>query len=265
MASAPYFFKSNRMIYIATDRRVIRDYELISDIGILWKYDRKTKSFPKVSVKKNDIVFSLAKHFIPEKGIIINTNEAKAKATDKGLTRKILHENGIPTPKTWYKLSDAKIPYIARPQYHSFGNGFHLITNESEHKRIANIAKDGWYFSEIFDIEKEYRVIVFGDEILTSFRKDIKGLDPKQTVIERARLRRKETNNNPRSELIIEAITPSQAEMCIASVKALGLDYAGVDLFVNGDNAVICEVNSEPTIRSFFADKIKDKIKNFKR
>ena len=248
------------MIYIVTDRRVIKDYELLLDSDItLCKYDRRTKSFPVSKFNDNDIVFCLSAHRAPKGGHQINNSDEKFKSSDKGYARRLMLASGVPIPKTWYNINDSIIPYIARPRHHTYGQNFHQIETQGQHEQLKKIARDGWYYSEMFPVDKEYRVITWGNEVLCSFRKEIAGLSPKEVVQYRNRNRH---GHHP-SYLRIETITQEQEDICVAAIAALGLDYGGVDIMVDANgNTVVCEVNSAPTIRAFFAEALKEKIKN---
>jgi len=259
-----HLFVMERKIYIATDRKVIRDYELLADVGVLYRFDWKTRRFPDININfEEDVVFSLCSKPLGNNPLTINKDNAKAKANNKPLTRKILKQNKVPIPRTWYDVKDVKFPYVARPKYHTFGFNFYVINNLQEHKQMLPRYQSGWYFTEFYNFDREYRVIVFGDDILSSFRKDVEGLNPQELVKQRFSDRRTETLSSARVGIKEEEITERQKQICRDAVKVLGLDYGGVDLFVRGNDFVVCEVNSAPTIRNFFAEKLKDKIKGY--
>ncbi len=49
------------------------------------------------------------------------------------------------------------------------------------------------------------------------------------------------------------AVTPAQAEMAVEACRALGLDFAGVDiLFGPGEEPVLCEVNSNAHFKNLY-------------
>jgi glutathione synthase/RimK-type ligase-like ATP-grasp enzyme len=253
------------MVYIVTDRRTIKDYEMITDSSfVVCKYDHTKRMFNINKFNDNDIVFCLSAHRAPIGGLQFNNSDSKFKTSDKGYARKLFLQNGVPVPKTWYNINDAKLPYIARPARHTYGNNFYEVRNIQQHEKVKRIAKDTWYYSEVINVQKEYRVIVWGDEVLSSFSKKIDGMTPSEVVA----FRKKHRGNATTTPAYIkeEEITEEQKQICIKAVKTLGLDYGGVDLMIdNNNNSIVCEVNSAPTIRDIFANKIILKLKEYEK
>ena len=105
--------------------------------------------------------------------------------------------------------------------------------------------------------EQEYRTIVFGNEVLCSFRKDV-GLSPLETV----RYRRQ--NFSGYNNIIqIKEISDEQKQICIDASKLVGLDFSGIDILVDKDGMTyVCESNVTPMIRGFFSEEVKDKLRN---
>ena len=244
--------------YIYHDRKALTDYKLLSGAGRLVAYKN---GWPEIQIQPHDIVFSMSIRPVPAGGIRINTELAKMQATDKRLARALLTYYGVPVPKTWYCIEDAVLPYIARPRRHWLGKNFHVVRNQEQHDRVKSIMKQDWYFTALYPVESECRVMVWRDEIMVAYRKEYEGTTPEETVQERNRLRYLSRGGRAGYEPgdTIE-ITDRQKQICIDATKILGLDFAGIDMMTNGDDSVICEVNSAPTIRPVFADLLKAKI-----
>jgi glutathione synthase/RimK-type ligase-like ATP-grasp enzyme len=251
------------MIYIITDRKVIKDYLLLDGTGKIILH-HKSKGWPVVDLTEKDVVFPLSvTPFNSKLAIRFNTNEAINNATNKPLSRRILIENNTPVPKTWFNINEAIIPYIARPSFHWLGANFHVVRNEEQHEKLKKITKSDWYFSEIFPTTKEQRVIVFNSRVIHSCSKFFLGDTPEETISKRNQLRREVYRRGDVSILngnTVE-ITDEAKDLCIKAVEVLGLDFAGLDLMYDReDNKVICEVNAAPTLGDSFSDKIKSEL-----
>jgi RimK family alpha-L-glutamate ligase len=47
-------------------------------------------------------------------------------------------------------------------------------------------------------------------------------------------------------------LSSQQAQVALAACKAIGLDFAGVDLLLSKDGPLVCEVNSNPHFKSTY-------------
>jgi glutathione synthase/RimK-type ligase-like ATP-grasp enzyme len=238
------------MFYILTDRRVWEDYKPIADLGTLIKYN---KGWGSPVFKPDDTVFAFSTIPCPKGGIRINSDMAIVLANNKPKSRLILGINNVPIPKTWFDYREAEIPFVARPKRHTLGINFYTIRNSADLRKNVRFFKDGWYYSELFPTEKEYRVIVWGDEVITSFRKPLKG-SVEETVAWRKR------NQMARSNPVFEDISQEDKELCIKAIKAIGLDFGGVDLMISKEHSVICEVNSAPIIRPILVEPLRERL-----
>jgi predicted ATP-grasp superfamily ATP-dependent carboligase len=253
--------ESGVMLYFVTDRRVWRDYlSIVDDSFTVVRYSPQ-KGWMPFTPLSDDVVFCFTTRKCPQDvGKIINKNRGIVNANDKGLSRRILQQNGIPVPMTWFNQQDAVMPFIARPQRHSLVRDFYIVRKESDKQRFR--ATDGWYFSEVLDVKKEYRVIVGGQSVLASFVKPMgKSLEEtiqrrKQEFANRSRVDRYQQSGTgvPRKQ---EPIPEEYAKICVDAASIIGLDFCGIDLMITNDGAYVCELNSAPTIWPFFATAIK--------
>jgi glutathione synthase/RimK-type ligase-like ATP-grasp enzyme len=177
-------------------------------------------------------------------------------ASDKGGARLLLQENDIPVPRTvqrWADLSglaELNYPVVVRPNRHNGGNQFFLCDNAVEVGRAC--AKIGLrlepYYSEFYPKQNEYRVHVVSGRVLIVNEKVPRDGEEH---------RREEpiwnhSTNNFYFQVLRWRDWPIEViKVAIAATKALGLDFAGVDVMANAPDrepAVVCEVNTAPSV-----------------
>lgn len=161
----------------------------------------------------------------------INSPEAASLAAHKPRARKRLAEFGVPIPKTWFSVKDAKVPFIARPSKHSGGDSFGVIYDKKDFAGDSN-----WYFSEVIDSQEEYRVYVGSGEILGAYKKLFKEGE--------MRANRAVTGFSWGDMISVSGEVEKAALM---ACEALKLDTGGVDIMV-ADKPYVIEVNSTPAI-----------------
>lgn len=237
------------MIYVVTDRKRTKDYLRLSPIGKIVLH--KKTGWPVTEFKDEDIIFPFSIKKIPSGGRRIISAEGMRNTDNKTLCRKILQENGIPVPRTWFNINEAVIPYIARPPFHTFGNKFYVVRNSQQHNKVRNIKGDNWYYSKIFPTKEEFRVIIFDEKLMCSYTKYYNGTSPEDTVNKRNDIRRKAyRTGNIAAVGGKEVVLPDyMIDICIDATRATKTTFAGIDLLVDKDgNVAICEMNSAPTI-----------------
>lgn len=170
--------------------------------------------------------------------IVYNKAENIYTATNKKLSREIFIKNKVSTPKLYNnKKSEISFPIIARPLVHSKGKNFLIINTKEEFNNHFNF---GWYYSEFIDKEKEFRVHCAHGKILAVMEKPRgEGIAWNRAINHErfTRILQKEYNYN----VCIEALK---------AVKAIGLDFAGVDVILKDGKAYVLEVNTAPTLNS---------------
>lgn len=177
--------------------------------------------------------------------VVYNKAKAIEKATDKKETRRILAEAGISVPRAVTPICDnINYPVIARPSVHAKGRNFIILKNVNEFQRhFDNNEHRGWYYSEFVDKVKEYRVHCAHGRILNYLEKPNPGNG--QIAWNRALNGEAFTNvkwSDYDSRIALE---------CLKAVKAIGLDFAGVDVIVDAQgNPYILELNTSPTLNS---------------
>lgn len=179
-----------------------------------------------------------------EGSITYNKASAIALATDKKESRRVLAEAGINVPKAVTPASETiNFPVIARPRVHAKGRNFVLLHNRGDFYAHWIKNNDDWYYSEFVDKIKEYRVHCAHGRVLNYLEKP----NPGNGQIAWNRAVNGEAFTNVRWSDYNSAV----ALECLKAVKALGLDFGGVDVIVDKDGKpYILEVNTSPTLNS---------------
>lgn len=182
---------------------------------------------------------------------LFNSSQAIMLCDDKRETHLALSAQGIPMPHTIiapmtyegigftnYKfISDIEdrlgYPFIVKEAFGSFGEQVYKVNNPQELEKLLRTCKtEKLLFQEYIENScgRDIRLQVVGDEVVagmyrysdTDFRANVSA------------------GGNMRS------YTPSQEEedIAIKSCKAIGADFAGVDLLFGEQGPCVCEVNS---------------------
>lgn len=131
-------------------------------------------------------------------------------------------------------------PLVVKEAFGSFGAQVHLAENETQLNAIVDAI--GWkpfLLQEFVHTSKgkDVRINVVGDEVFCAILRH----NPND-------FRSNITSGGTGAEY---APTKAQAQLAIDACHALGLDFAGVDvLFGEGDQPILCEVNSNPHFKS---------------
>ena len=190
---------------------------------------------------------------------VFNSADAIFFCDNKGYTDLILREHQLRTPLTFtapltyerygYRPTDftEKIieqlgfPFIIKELRGSFGQQVYLVHDREEMDRVLDsVGYKGILFQEFIahSAGKDVRINVVGDRVVSSMLRYSVSGDFRSNI-----------TNGGKSE-IFEA-SPAQQAAAVEACRALGLDYAGVDvLFGEDDEPIICEVNSNPHFKS---------------
>ncbi|MGQ0656983.1 MAG: ATP-grasp domain-containing protein [Chromatiales bacterium] len=188
-------------------------------------------------------------HALRELGVVVY-NDARAieRTVDKAMTSFLLRRAGIPTPDTWACESEPQARAIvmtetararrlvAKPLFGSQGNGVRLVETPAD--LASQEGLNGVFYLQAF-VEKageewcDLRVFVInGHAVAGMYRRN-----PSHWVTNRAQGGRCQA-------LSLDAPLCALAE---AAVRAVGIDYAGVDLIPLRDgDYTVTEVNSIP-------------------
>ncbi|ADU31352.1 ATP-grasp domain-containing protein [Evansella cellulosilytica] len=201
----------------------------------------------------------LARH-LENAGIpVFNSSSAIELCDNKAYMHQVLSSKHIPMPKTIISpkvypglpLTDEShvemiketlnFPLILKEAYGSFGQQVYWINNEKE--LIQKVT------------ELKGRELVFQEPVMTSLGTDIR-LNVVGERVVAAMKRTSETdfraNVTAGGKTIRYKPTANEEALAIASAKAVGAVFAGVDLLIGEDGPVLCEVNSNPHLRSIY-------------
>ncbi|WP_020174421.1 RimK family alpha-L-glutamate ligase [Methyloferula stellata] len=186
-------------------------------------------------------------HALGDIGVpVLNSARTIERCVDKAATSFYLAANAIPTPATWTVQTAAAARVIVRrecargalvlkPLFGAQGRGLKLIRRESDLPEIE--AVEGVYYLQRFvgveqDGFRDTRVLVSRGEIIAAMSRHARHwitnvkLGAKPEPIE---------------------ITDEMRDLSLRSAKAIGADFAGVDLLCERDGRLtVLEVNSMP-------------------
>jgi len=192
---------------------------------------------------------------------VFNSSKSIALCDDKRLTYLSLQNSGIPMPKTviapftydnigynsfeFLDQVEAELcyPMVVKEAFGSFGMQVYLVQNHEEMVlKLQEISPKPVIFQEFLSEFQgtDIRLQVVGNEVVAS-------------------MLRYSINGDFRANVTIggkmQKYTPTkeQCDMAIQATKALGLDFAGVDLLFGPDERpVLCEVNSNAHFKTIF-------------
>ena len=130
-------------------------------------------------------------------------------------------------------------PFVIKEAYGSFGEQVYLVQNEQEAKEI--IKKLG------------YKDFLIQELIKSSSGRDIRiNVVGDKTIVSMLRENKSDFRSNISNGGVGSPFNPDMEyiELAIKSAKALGLDFAGVDVLFGENGPIICEVNSNPQFAS---------------
>ncbi len=198
-------------------------------------------------------------------GSDITYNKAKAisLASNKAAARFALQEAGVPVPRTvWYRdlvgVVGLTYPVVVRPQRHQGGAMFFLCENTNE---VAEAAKQIWqlfpddrpYVSEFYPKQNEYRVhVLCGQVLFVNEKVPREGQEGKRS---------EPIWNHHINDFYFQVLRwrdwPLEVvRAAIAATKAVGLDFAGVDVMANAPNrepVAVCELNTAPSVNEDYS------------
>ncbi|WP_407272742.1 RimK family alpha-L-glutamate ligase [Radiobacillus sp. PE A8.2] len=132
-------------------------------------------------------------------------------------------------------------PLIIKEAYGSFGEQVYLIDSKRELQDKINSIEDRPILFQQFistSYGKDVRLNVVGDEVVASMLRQSSG----------------DFRANVSVGGTMQVYQPSHYEkqLAIAATKAIGADFAGIDLLFGENGPVICEINSNAHIRNIY-------------
>ena len=198
-------------------------------------------------------------HRLEDAGLpVFNSADAIACCDDKALTARALVRHAVPTPQTivipktfegiGYPdvtfLQDAAdslgLPFVLKEACGSFGQQVHLVWTPAEALDILRRRSPAPFVMQAFVAAsqgRDLRVNVVGDEVVAAMH--------------RTNATDFRSNVTRGGQTAPATPTAAQCETALAACRAVGADFAGVDILHGPDGEpLVCEVNSNPHFRS---------------
>ena len=121
----------------------------------------------------------------------------------------------------------------------SFGQQVHLVNNAYEAERLIASFKEHPFIMQEYIEEsagRDVRVNVVGGRVVASMYR-YNDNDFRSNITNGGSMKKYEASE-------------AQAKIAIDACKAIGLDFAGVDVLFGKDGPIICEVNSNPHFKT---------------
>ena len=201
--------------------------------------------------------YALARRLENEQIPVFNSSSAIATCDDKILTQLALDSAGVRTPRTiiapktfegvgYTDLDFVQraaimlgLPMVIKQACGSFGKQVYLARTVEQAKEIINSFGATAFLMQSFIEEscgRDVRVNVVGDKVICAMLRENKN-DFRSNI------------TNGGSAKIYQP-TAEECEIALAACRAVGVDFAGVDVLFGKDGAYICEVNSNPHFKS---------------
>lgn len=188
---------------------------------------------------------------------VLNSADAIGVCDDKALTHIALERAGIPMPRTWFSPmtyenigytdisflerveSSLGYPMVVKECCGSFGQQVYLCQNRNDvQKYLGRNVIFQEYISSSFG--RDIRLQVVGNKVVTAMYRYSGNGDFRANISNGGKMKPYQW-------------TKEQEELALKSIKAIGLDFAGVDfLFGEGEEPVVCEVNSNAHFKHIY-------------
>ncbi len=191
--------------------------------------------------------FALMRH-IEMMGIkLFNCSSAMLKSLDKFTTHQILTLKGIATPNTLANCLDYKLnveilglPFILKDPRGSRGKEVYMIHNTEEFNHHIDELREIVTQQVISkSLGRDIRVWVVGNEAIDA--------------VERFNSNSFKSNFSLGGAAQRVELTQEISHIAVQATKAIGLDFAGVDLLYGENGYIVCEINGNAAFRSIFS------------
>jgi len=188
-----------------------------------------------------------ALHWLEDRGVrVMNSPRAIERCVDKFYTSALLREAGLDTPETVVceRIDDAMAAVremgdvIVKPLFGSMGHGMVRVSDPETAFRVfraLELARAVYYLQRVVDHEgSDMRAFVVGNRVVAAIER-------------RARDGGWRTNISLGGEARAIDLPPAWSELALTAARAVGADYAGVDLLAASDGTIhVLEVNGIP-------------------
>lgn len=191
---------------------------------------------------------------------VFNSSETIAVSDDKIASYQLMASNHLPVPKTviapkaFHRTADNLIddyheamdvlgfPMIVKEAFGSFGEQVYLVHSKNKlAEKVRQLQEQPFMLQEFIAASygRDMRLHVVGDEVVAAMTRHASN----------------DFRANVTAGGMMQTYDPTVEEkhIAIAAAKAIGADFAGVDLLFGADDSpVICEINSNAHIRNMF-------------
>jgi len=188
-----------------------------------------------------------ALHWLEDRGVrVMNSPRTIERCVDKFYTSALIREAGLDTPDTVVceRLDDAMAAVremrdvIIKPLFGSMGHGMVRVSDAETAFRVLralDMARAVYYVQRVIEHRGcDVRAFVVGDRVIAAIER-------------RATDGGWRTNVSLGGDARAIALSPAWAELAMIAARAVGADYAGVDLLPAADGTVyVLEVNGIP-------------------
>jgi RimK family alpha-L-glutamate ligase len=194
------------------------------------------------------IIFRVdALHWLEDRGVpVINSPRAIERSVDKFYTSALLHDAGLPTPETIagedFATAMAAVrrmgDVVIKPIFGSMGHGLVRVTDPEVGFRVLRALEQTravFYVQQTIDHDgRDIRAFVVGDRVIGAIERQAPDGDWRTNVSRGGSARAIDLCDDDR-------------ELALRAARAVGADYAGVDLLPARDGRVfVLEVNGIP-------------------
>lgn len=203
------------------------------------------RSFGPGSTEQSTRRISMLEHMEVAGIRVINSTYPFRRSRDKYATQYILHQAGIPIPTTYTTESLARAytatgdmkEVIYKPILSSMGRGSMKFTDAdlayNAYRLLDRLHHPLILQKYVTNPGRDIRVFIIGDQMVGAVYKYIPEGEWKSNVAQGGKM-------------VEEEMTPEIIDMAFKATKAMGLDYAGVDLLESPDGPIVLEVNASP-------------------
>ena len=219
--------------------------EVVMGAGAAWPADAVlARIIPNGSLEQ--IIYRVdALHWLEERGVpVVNSPRAIERTVDKFYTSALLQDAGLETPETVVceRPEDAAAAFrrmgdvVVKPLFGSMGLGMVRVSDEETAWRVfraLEAIRAVYYVQRAVDHDgRDVRAFVVGDRVLGAIERSAEGW---------------RTNVSRGARARAAALPPTLAAAAVCAARAVGAEYAGVDLLPARDGTVyVLEVNGIP-------------------
>jgi predicted ATP-grasp superfamily ATP-dependent carboligase len=181
--------------------------------------------------------------------IVYNSSNAIETAVNKKLSREIFSKSGVSAPMLIgpHSFEDQFLPVIARPSHHSEGADVELFYTEEEFNVHYEKNREGWYYSQYLNKNREFRVHCAHGKVLAVLEKS-------KPMNGNVVWNRSANETQPFKLMSCDEIESQELggvlEEALKATDSVGLDMSGADVMLYNGKAYVVEVNTAQTLHT---------------